>query len=74
MISLICPIVLITNLSGEPINDRDRESFEHAKKRCAQIYPSSPCMKKFTKTKPLNYRVICGQGTTKIYKAWLEFD
>jgi hypothetical protein len=31
-----------------------------ARKRCGELYPYSPCLKKFIRVKVNTYRVICG--------------
>ena len=38
----------------------DQETLQMAKIRCGEKYPSSPCVKVFTKTGKRSYQVVCG--------------
>jgi hypothetical protein len=62
---LFCPAPKLINLSNEPWNERDKWQLEQSMKRCAQLYPRSPCVKKFIKVESLMYRAICGQEEGK---------
>ncbi len=43
-----------------PLTDQETESLLHAKKRCAEIYPDSPCLKSFEKREEQVFWAICG--------------
>lgn len=58
MIAFVCAATIIVNLSTEPLNKRDRRSFEAAKITCKRTY--NDCLKKFIKKAPLTYNAICG--------------
>lgn len=58
LIKCIIPVLLI-NSSPYPWNKIDMLNLKQAKKRCAEMYPKSPCVKAFTKTDKNSYRVIC---------------
>jgi len=38
----------------------DQETLERSRTRCGEKYPSSPCVKVFTKTGKRSYQAICG--------------
>jgi hypothetical protein len=57
---IVCVATKLINLSDEPWNKRDMQSYRNAHKRCRLLYPKSPCLKKFIKVRPLMYRAICG--------------
>lgn len=58
---LLCGPVLFINLTKEPWSRIDYDNAEHATKRCGEIYPNSPCLKKFIKVRTQMYRAICGK-------------
>jgi hypothetical protein len=60
VLGLSCPTPKIINTSGYAWNDFDQQTLNRAKKRCGQLYPKSPCVKKFFKTEEITYQVICG--------------
>lgn len=60
--SLGCPPTKIVNNSGEAFNQKDLQTLEKTKKRCGQLYKTSPCTKVFIKKTPNDYRVICGRN------------
>lgn len=60
ILALVCPVVILINLSDEPWNDRDRRELNTSKKRCVLIKPDKPCLVKFVKKGKLWYRGICG--------------
>lgn len=62
---MICAIVLIVNLSKEPIVNRDLEAVNIAKQHCGELYKDAPCVKKFVKMEPLVYRITCGAADSK---------
>jgi hypothetical protein len=44
----------------EPLTERDEGAIKQAKKRCAEIYPDAPCLKKLQRMEDGVYRAICG--------------
>lgn len=56
---------------GGPFTTVDKQNKEVARKRCGEIYPSSPCLKVFAKMAAYTYRAICGgydaQGTQFVF-------
>lgn len=68
MTSLLLSIVLSANcpptkLIGftAPLTAQETESLNHAKKRCEEIYPESPCLKSFEKREEQVFWAICGK-------------
>jgi hypothetical protein len=63
-----CPLV---KKIGGPFTPVDKQNMEVARKRCGEIYPSSPCLKVFAKMAAYTYRAICGgydaQGTQFVF-------
>jgi hypothetical protein len=58
--ALICAATVIVNIT--PVwTQEDVNTLMRAKKRCVEIYPKSPCVKKFVKVKSQVYRVVCTQ-------------
>lgn len=54
-----CPIPQIL-LNPPGITRLDLDTFKKAQKRCAALYPKSPCIKRFLRPEPLSYQVVCG--------------
>lgn len=54
-----CYQTVIENRTGT-WQEIDQKHLDQAKKRCGEIYPDAPCVKKFIKTEEQVYRVICG--------------
>jgi len=67
MISLLCPAIIIVNLTTESWKSIDQKNLDVAKYRCSQIFPDAPCVKKFIKKEPLVYNVICSETNRKRY-------
>ena len=65
ILALVCPAVIIVNISGEPWKEVDQKSLNSAKGRCSVHYPEAPCLKKFIKKEPLVYNAICGEPEKK---------
>jgi hypothetical protein len=63
VLAFLCPAIIIVNLSGQPWNDLDQKNLDVAKYRCAQIFPNSPCVKKFIKKEGRTYNVVCTSHT-----------
>jgi hypothetical protein len=61
LLALSCPDTKMINNSGLPWNKYDYSVLQSAKKRCGEIYPDAPCVKKFYKKEETNYWVICGK-------------
>lgn len=58
---MLCPLVIIINLTIFPINDRDRKILSDSKIRCTEKYNGrSDCVKKFIKTGKHSYQIVCG--------------
>lgn len=66
----ICLATVIVNLTGT-WNKQDQETLERAQKRCAQIFPSSPCLKKLIKKEWDTYNAICGEKHPE-YLSWIS--
>ena len=60
VIALSCSPVQMINETNEPWNDFDYQTLNNAKKRCGEIYPDAPCVKKFYKRPEQSYWAICG--------------
>lgn len=60
VLALSCPTVKIINTTKYPINERDRQIVKQCQRRCSQIYPDSPCLKRFEKYGEHDYNCICG--------------
>ena len=58
MINFICAATIIVNMSTQPLNKKDKETFERAKVRCKEVYDD--CLKKFVKRDVGTYWAICG--------------
>lgn len=58
-VAATCPKTELVGFEDGMTQD-DQDAFTSAKKRCAEIYPEAPCLKKFVKRGELNYWAICG--------------
>ena len=56
-----CPVKEVVNMT-ETWNDTDTAALKRATIRCVQLYPRSPCLKKFVKVEFNNYHAICGKA------------
>lgn len=56
-----CPATRIENRT-DTWNKQDSETLVHARMRCAEIYPDSPCVKLFIKKDEQTYNVVCGNN------------
>lgn len=54
-----CAITVMVNLTPLPWDARDLEVKDIAAKRCGELFPQSPCLKRFTKLREQGYNVIC---------------
>lgn len=61
LLALSCPSVQLINDSGLSWNKYDYSVLQSAQKRCGEIYPDAPCVKKFYKKEEQNYWVVCGK-------------
>lgn len=55
-----CPETIIDNRTNE-WTPYDMQTLARARVRCGEIYPDSPCVKKFIKKDASTYNVICGK-------------
>lgn len=55
-----CPKTTMLNTSKYPWVKYDYEILDYSKKRCAQLYQNSPCVKLFKKYNKQQYSVVCG--------------
>jgi hypothetical protein len=62
MVLVTCAIVCCTTFttSSSKITKVDTINLNHARKRCGELYPDSPCLTKFTKVEDNVYRATCG--------------
>ena len=58
--SVQCPETVVENRTDE-WNLQDMQTLARAKQRCVEIYPDSPCLKKFIKKDNTTYNAICGK-------------
>jgi hypothetical protein len=54
-----CPPTELVGFENGMTED-DKANIKNFKKRCGEIYPDSPCLKRVTKRGELNYWVVCG--------------
>lgn len=54
-----CPPTKLIGFDA-PLTEDETASLNHAKKRCAEIYPDSPCLKSFEKREEQVFWAICG--------------
>jgi hypothetical protein len=59
IVALSCPETKLIGFDA-PLTEQEIESLNHAKKRCAEIYPESPCLKSFEKREEQVFWAICG--------------
>lgn len=57
---MFCALTIIINLTPA-WTTFDKQTLEHAKVRCGQLYPDAPCARVFTKKAELTYTVACGE-------------
>jgi len=56
-----CPVTKIEGDKEYGWTAFDKQTLARAKKRCAELYPRSPCVKIFRKIAKQDYQVICGK-------------
>jgi hypothetical protein len=59
---LTCAITILVGFPSSGLNKDDRAALKTATKRCTEIYPEAPCLKKFIKREVRVYWAICGEG------------
>lgn len=59
VMSMSCAKPIMENRTPFPWNENDRWNLDMALPKCKQLYPKSPCIKKFTKVGERDYRVVC---------------
>lgn len=60
LLTFICAKTAIYN--NTPFwGEQDSTTLERAKKRCGEIFPKYPCLKRFTKVQDDNYWAVCGK-------------
>lgn len=59
-----CPATKLVGFEGGMNND-DQTAYKSSTKRCSEIYPEAPCLKKFEKRGERNYWAICGGASEK---------
>lgn len=59
MMLFSCPATKIVNTT-DVWNEIDQTTLIRAKNRCSEIYPKSPCLKRFVKKEENVYTAICG--------------
>lgn len=55
-----CEKTIIDNQTKE-WNNQDQVILERALKRCKELFPDAPCLKRFIKRDSTTYRAVCGQ-------------
>ena len=58
--NLVCAAVILIGFQS-PLNTDDLNALKAATKRCAEIYPEAPCLKKFIKKEERVFWAICGE-------------
>lgn len=56
-----CPFPEIVN-NGADWTQKDLDTLQTARRRCGEIWPDAPCLKRFEKTKEGQYRAVCGKN------------
>lgn len=59
VLSANCPPTKLIGFDA-PLTENELQSLNHAKRRCAEIYPESPCLKSFEKRAEQTFWAICG--------------
>ena len=62
--ALTCPKTIVIN-KAIIWDQSDTQMLDTAKKRCGEIYPDAPCLKKFIKKDEDSYWAICGAQNGK---------
>jgi hypothetical protein len=57
---IFCSFTELINQTKDPWNDFDMQILHKAEKRCPELYPDAPCVKKFYKRPEQSYWVVCG--------------
>lgn len=61
--SLVCAVIIIINMTTDPINRTDLEVVGNAIDVCKAKYKDSSCVKKVFKRPNNHYHVLCGVPT-----------
>lgn len=56
---IVCQTPILVNHSKIWVH-RDSEIIAHASKRCGEIFPDAPCLKRLVKVKEQAYNIYCG--------------
>jgi len=58
-VALSCPETKLIGFDA-PLTRQEQANLRQAKKRCAELYSESPCLKSFEKREENVFRAICG--------------
>lgn len=59
-LALVCAVTVIVN-NTDTWTARDQEVMKEAQKRCGELFPDAPCLKKIVKNAENSYRLHCGE-------------
>ena len=60
LLTWVCKAAIMINLSKYPWTKDDYKMLKFVTNRCVVHYDDAPCLKKFIKVAPQEYRAICG--------------
>ena len=60
LIKRACESPTIVTYTLEDWSDTDQRAYDTAQRRCQELYPRSPCVRKFIRYAQTRYGVICG--------------
>ena len=58
-LALVCAATVIVNHT-DVWDEQDKAVVKEASKRCGQIFPDAPCLKKIVKLEDNSYQIYCG--------------
>jgi hypothetical protein len=59
--AMSCAAPIIENKTNLPWNENDQWNLDLAIPKCKELYPKSPCLKRFFKIGKQAYRAICAK-------------
>jgi hypothetical protein len=60
-VAMSCPQVIMINRTNFEWNEHDRVTKATCSRRCPELYPEAPCLKRFIKLDKQDYYCGCGE-------------
>lgn len=60
LVAAACIVPVVELRTSHPWTGQDQAAYDRAVVGCGQHYPASPCLRRFIRVWPGQYRAVCG--------------